>query len=175
MAASHRPDSLSNSELDAPDLSGLVAYLADVLQKKNWQLATAESCTGGLISAACTDLAGSSAWFERGFVSYSNAAKTELLGVDAALIAARGAVSEEVARAMAQGAITHSNAQAAVAVTGVAGPSGGSADKPVGTVCFGFMVDGRLSSEMKHFDGDRAAVRAATVRHALQRIVALLT
>lgn len=146
--------------------------MADLLQKKQWQLATAESCTGGLISAACTDLAGSSAWFERGFVTYSNAAKTELLGVDAALIAAHGAVSEEVARAMAQGAITHSCAQAAVAVTGVAGPSGGSADKPVGTVWFGFMVDGRLGSELKHFDGDRAAVRAATVRHALAGLLA---
>lgn len=146
--------------------------MADLLQKKQWQLATAESCTGGLISAACTDLAGSSAWFERGFVTYSNAAKTELLGVDAALIAAHGAVSEEVARAMAQGAITHSSAQAAVAVTGVAGPSGGSADKPVGTVWFGFMVDGRLCSELKHFDGDRAAVRAATVRHALAGLLA---
>jgi len=146
--------------------------MAYLLQKKQWQLATAESCTGGLISAACTDLAGSSAWFERGFVTYSNAAKTELLGVDAALIAAHGAVSEEVARAMAQGAIMHSSAQAAVAVTGVAGPSGGSADKPVGTVCFGFMVDGRLGSELKHFDGDRAAVRAATVRHALAGLLA---
>ncbi|MHB1198293.1 MAG: CinA family protein [Polaromonas sp.] len=148
--------------------------MADLLQKKQWMMAAAESCTGGLISAACTDLAGSSAWFERGFVTYSNAAKTELLGVAAALIAAHGAVSEEVARAMAQGAITRSAAQVAVAVTGVAGPSGGSKDKPVGMVWFGFMVDGQLSSEMKRFDGDRAAVRAATVRHALWRLVELL-
>ena len=142
--------------------------------KKDWLLATAESCTGGLISAACTDLAGSSAWFERGFVTYSNAAKTELLGVDAALIAAHGAVSEEVVRAMTAGAISHSRAQVAVAVTGVAGPTGGSRTKPVGTVWFGFMVDGRLSSEVKHFGGDRAAVRLATVQHALQRLVQLL-
>ena len=142
--------------------------------KKDWLLATAESCTGGLISAACTDLAGSSAWFERGFVTYSNAAKTELLGVDAALIAAHGAVSEEVVRAMTAGAISHSRAQVAVAVTGVAGPTGGSRDKPVGTVWFGFMLDGRLSSEVKHFGGDRAAVRLATVQHALQRLVQLL-
>ncbi len=143
--------------------------------KKGWLLATAESCTGGLISAACTDLAGSSNWFERGFVTYSNDAKTELLGVDAALIAAHGAVSEAVVRAMVQGAITHSKAQAAVAVTGVAGPTGGSRAKPVGTVWFGFMLDGRLSSEVQHFDGDRAAVRLATVQHALQRLVQLLS
>nr|WP_229676188.1 CinA family protein [Polaromonas eurypsychrophila] len=142
--------------------------------KKDWLLATAESCTGGLISAACTDLAGSSAWFERGFVTYSNEAKRELLGVDAAVITAHGAVSEEVVRAMVQGAIMHSKAQVAVAVTGVAGPTGGSRTKPVGTVWFGFMVDGRLSSEVKHFGGDRAAVRLATVQHALQRLVQLL-
>lgn len=165
------PLSLSKDELSAPDLVGL---MADLLLKKGWLLATAESCTGGLISAACTDLAGSSNWFERGFVSYSNEAKTELLGVDAALIAAHGAVSEEVARAMAAGAIAHSRAQVAVAVTGVAGPTGGSRAKPVGTVWFGFMVDGRLSSEVQHFDGDRAAVRLATVQHALQRLVQLL-
>ncbi|MDP2818170.1 MAG: CinA family protein [Polaromonas sp.] len=142
--------------------------------KKNWMLASAESCTGGLISAACTDLAGSSNWFERGFVTYSNEAKTELLGVDAALIDTHGAVSEEVARAMAAGAIARSRAQVAVAVTGVAGPSGGSRAKPVGTVWFGFMLDGRLSSEVQHFGGDRAAVRLATVQHALQRLVQLL-
>ena len=134
-------------------------------------LATAESCTGGMIAAACTDLAGSSDWFERGFVTYSNEAKTELLGVDAALIAQHGAVSEVVARAMAFGAVRHSRAQVGVAVTGVAGPTGGSADKPVGTVWFGFLVDGRLTSETQRFDGDRAAVRAATVQHALQRLL----
>ncbi|WP_372826422.1 CinA family protein [Polaromonas sp.] len=142
--------------------------------RKNWLLATAESCTGGLIAAACTDLAGSSAWFERGFVTYSNQAKTSMLGVAAALIASHGAVSEEVARAMAQGAVAHSPAQVAVAVTGVAGPTGGSRAKPVGMVWFGFMVDGQLNSEMQRFGGDRAAVRAATVQHALQRLVQLL-
>ena len=165
------PSSLSKGELPAPVLVGL---LADLLLNKGWLLATAESCTGGLISAACTDLAGSSNWFERGFVTYSNEAKTELLGVDAALITTHGAVSEEVARAMVQGAIAHSRAQVAVAVTGVAGPTGGSRAKPVGTVWFGFMVDGRLSSEVRHFDGDRAAVRTATVQHALQRLLQLL-
>jgi nicotinamide-nucleotide amidase len=165
------PSTLSKGERLAPILVGL---LADFLLNKGWLLATAESCTGGLISAACTDLAGSSNWFERGFVTYSNEAKTDMLGVDAALIAAHGAVSEEVARAMVQGAIMHSRARVAVAVTGVAGPTGGSRAKPVGTVWFGFMVDGRLSSEVQNFDGDRAAVRLATVQHALQRLVQLL-
>lgn len=137
-------------------------------------LATAESCTGGLIAAACTELAGSSQWFERGFVTYSNAAKAELLGVPAALIEQQGAVSKPVARAMAEGAIQHSAAQASLSVTGIAGPTGGSADKPVGTVWFGWQVDERTHSEVRHFAGDRAAVRAATVQHALARLAALL-
>ena len=137
-------------------------------------MATAESCTGGLIAAACTDLSGSSNWFERGFVTYSNAAKTELLGVPAALIAAHGAVSEPVVRAMAGGAVARSRAQVAVAVTGVAGPTGGSADKPVGTVWFGFALPGQLVTETRRFEGDRAAVRAATVAHALQRLEELV-
>jgi nicotinamide-nucleotide amidase len=163
---------LLNRELATPVSIGL---LADLLIKKGLFLATAESCTGGLIAAACTDLAGSSAWFERGIVSYSNAAKTELLGVDAALIVKHGAVSEEVARAMVQGAITHSKAQVSVAVTGVAGPAGGSKDKPVGTVWFGWSVGGVVTTECKRFDGDRAAVRAATVRYAVQRLLQLLS
>jgi nicotinamide-nucleotide amidase len=156
------------------DLPALCRRLAATLKARGEMLATAESCTGGLIAAACTDLAGSSDWFERGFVTYSNAAKTELLGVDPALIERHGAVSEVVARAMAFGAVRHSKAQVGVAVTGVAGPTGGSAEKPVGTVWFGFDVDGTLTSETRRFDGDRAAVREATVRHALQRLLALL-
>ena len=152
----------------------LCERLAEVLQARGWMLATAESCTGGLIAAACTDLSGSSNWFDRGFVTYSNDAKTQMLGVDAALIAQHGAVSEVVARAMAFGAVRHSDAQVSVAVTGVAGPTGGSPQKPVGTVWFGFQVDGQLTSETHRFDGDRAAVRAATVRHALQRLLELL-
>ena len=178
-------DSLLNQELLSHDLIGPTVYLlADLLQKNGWKLATAESCSGGMIAAACTDLAGSSLWFERGFVSYSNDAKTELLGVDAALIARHGAVSEAVVRAMAAGAISHSKAQVAVAVTGVAGPAGGSAAKPVGTVWFAFAQrvglpgssPGLVSvvSEMRRFDGDRAAVRTATVQHALRRLVELL-
>jgi nicotinamide-nucleotide amidase len=152
----------------------LCEQLADRLQQQGWLLATAESCTGGLIAAACTDLSGSSNWFERGFVTYSNAAKTGSLGVDPALIEAHGAVSEVVARAMAFGAVRHSAAQVSIAVTGIAGPTGGTPEKPVGTVWFGFQVDGRLSSETRRFDGDRAAVREGTVQHALRRLLDLL-
>lgn len=162
---------LSKDERYDEDSRGL---LADLLMNQHKMLATAESCTGGLIAAACTGLAGSSRWFECGFVSYSNASKTELLGVDAALIDTHGAVSEPVARAMARGAVARSAAQVSVAVTGIAGPDGGSADKPVGTVWFGFLVDGQLTSELRVFLGDRAAVRGATVRHALGRLAALL-
>ena len=155
------------------DPMALVERLAAQLLQRQWMLATAESCTGGLIAGACTDLSGSSNWFERGFVSYSNAAKTELLGVDAGLIAQHGAVSEPVARAMAAGALAHSQAQVAVAVTGVAGPTGGTPDKPVGLVWFGLALPGRVLTEKMNFPGDRATVRAATVRHALQRLVEL--
>ncbi len=160
--------------MSPPAVDELCARLAQALLDRGWMLATAESCTGGLIAAACTERSGSSQWFERGFVTYSNEAKTELLGVEPALIAQHGAVSEVVARAMAFGAVRHSRAQVAVAVTGVAGPTGGSPAKPVGTVWFGFQVDGRLTSETVRFDGDRAQVRAATVLHALRRLVDLL-
>ena len=162
---------LLNQELLAPESIGL---LADLMLKNGLFLATAESCTGGMIAAACTDLAGSSAWFERGFVTYSNAAKTDMLGVEAALIAQHGAVSEPVARAMAFGAIRHSQAQVSVAVTGVAGPTGGSVAKPVGTVWFAWSVWGSLHIEMRCFDGDRASVRQATVNHALGKLLTLL-
>ena len=164
-------ESLLKNELAVPAPAALVA---DLMLKKGLFLATAESCTGGLISAACTDLAGSSAWFERGFVTYSNEAKTASLGVDAALIAQHGAVSQPVAEAMARGAITHSLAQVAVAVTGVAGPTGGSVEKPVGTVWFGWATPAGVVTEMRRFDGDRRQVREATVRHALEKLVTLL-
>jgi len=158
----------------------LPEQVAAQLQAHGWMLATAESCTGGLVAAACTDLAGSSTWFERGFVTYSNAAKTELLGVDAALIQAHGAVSEPVARAMAAGALAHSAAQLSIAITGIAGPTGGSADKPVGTVWFGWgaRVDADapllLRAERLLLPGDRAAVRAAATKHALRGLLATL-
>ena len=157
-----------------PPTDTLVAALAARLRALGWTMATAESCTGGLIAAACTDLAGSSDWFERGFVTYSNAAKHELLGVDAALIATHGAVSEPVARAMADGARRHAPVQCALAVTGVAGPGGGSTTKPVGTVWFGWALPDRVWTEGRRFDGDRAAVRAQTRDHALAGLLAAL-
>jgi nicotinamide-nucleotide amidase len=152
----------------------LTTQVAEQLLSKKLLLATAESCTGGLIAAACTDLAGSSVWFERGFVSYSNAAKTELLGVPADLIEAHGAVSEPVVRAMVEGALRHSRAQVAVAVTGVAGPGGGNPDKPVGTVWFGWATPDGVVTDKRCFDGDRQQVREATVQHALLRLKQLL-
>jgi nicotinamide-nucleotide amidase len=151
-----------------------VLRLSHVLLQKQWMLASAESCTGGMVAAACTDLAGSSAWFERGFVTYSNAAKIQQLGVDAALISQNGAVSEAVARAMAQGALLHSKAQVTLAITGVAGPAGGTLDKPVGTVWFAWATPQRLHSEVRHFEGDRAAVRQASALHSLLGLLSLI-
>ena len=153
-----------------------VALLADGLRARGWRMASAESCTGGRIAGFCTDLAGSSDWFERGFVTYSNAAKSELLGVEAGLIADQGAVSEAVARAMAEGALRRSAADLTVAVTGVAGPGGGSAAKPVGTVWLAWAWrdrGGQVCSLTQHqrFEGDRAAVRLATVACALQGLI----
>lgn len=157
------------------DISLLCHALAETLLQRDWRLCTAESCTGGLIAARCTDLPGSSQWFERGWVSYSNEAKSELLGVPSSLIAEHGAVSEAVAQAMAVGARRHARAQVSVAVTGIAGPSGGSADKPVGTVWLAWDVNGSVSSQHCLFAGDRGHVREATVRQALQGLIQRLT
>jgi nicotinamide-nucleotide amidase len=162
-----------------------VTALASALLQRGWMMATAESCTGGMIAAACTDLAGSSQWFERGFVSYSNEAKHDMLGVPQALISQHGAVSEAVAQAMVLGALKKSQAQVALAVTGIAGPTGGSPAKPVGTVCFawGLPTDGGptigaetvwVKVQTCHFEGDRAAVRQATLTHALGQLLELL-
>ena len=149
--------------------------IAQALTQARWQLATAESCTGGMIAAACTDLAGSSQWFERGFVSYSNQAKIDMLGVEPLLIEQHGAVSEEVARAMAFGAVQHAHAQVSLAVTGIAGPSGGSADKPVGTVWLAWVTPLQTISEVMHFSGNRASIRTQTVLHSLQKLHLLLS
>jgi nicotinamide-nucleotide amidase len=162
------------STLSTTSPANICQQVALALQEHEWMMSTAESCTGGLIAAACTDLAGSSTWFERGFVTYSNAAKAEMLGVEPALIAQFGAVSEPVVRAMVLGALRHSQAQVAVAVTGVAGPGGGSADKPIGTVWIGWATPSGVSTQLHHFSGDRADVRAATVRHALSELLRLL-
>ena len=151
--------------------SELLAALANAMRARQWRLATAESCTGGMIAAACTDLAGSSDWFERGFVSYSNEAKTALLGVPADLITAHGAVSEEVARAMAHGALERAPVRLTVAVTGIAGPGGAVPGKPVGTVWLAWATAAGVQAERLQLTGDRAAVRTATVQAALQRLL----
>ncbi len=158
--------------------AALIARLADelgvALQAQRATLATAESCTGGGIGYAVTQVAGSSAWFERGFITYSNEAKSQLLGVPAALIASHGAVSREVALAMAQGALQRAPVQLAVAVTGIAGPGGAVPGKPVGTVWLGWGTAAGLQAEQLQLPGDRAAVRAATVAQALQRLLQVL-
>jgi len=144
------------------------------LRARGWTAATAESCTGGLVAGAITEIAGSSAWFDRGFVTYSDAAKQAMLGVEAALLDAHGAVSEPVARAMARGALAHSGADVTVAITGIAGPGGGSIAKPVGLVCFAFATrEGALEASSHRFDGDRAAVRDAAVAYALEGLARL--
>ncbi|MDH5539875.1 MAG: CinA family protein [Rhizobacter sp.] len=154
------------------DVPRLVLALGEALRARGARLATAESCTGGLIAAACTAVAGASDWFERGFVTYSNEAKTEMLGVDAGLIDTRGAVSAEVACAMAAGALTRSRAQIAVAVTGIAGPGGATPGKPVGTVWLALAQRGSAAqAELLLLSGDRAAVRDRTVQIALQRLL----
>ena len=146
--------------------------LAQALRARGWRLATAESCTGGLIAAACTSLAGSSDWFDRGFVTYSNEAKTQMLGVDPGLIAQHGAVSREVVCAMAAGALQHAQAHVAVAVTGIAGPGGAVPGKPVGTVWLATAVQGQEPSpRLLRCTGDRAAVRATTVAEALAQLL----
>ena len=142
-------------------------------REKKLLVATAESCTGGLIAGALTDIAGSSDVVERGFVTYSNRAKTEMLGVPAPLIISHGAVSAEVARAMATGALAHAPVELAVAVTGIAGPGGGSPDKPVGLVHFGIARKGKeVQSEQHVFPGDRSGIRRATVERALELLLA---
>lgn len=159
-------------EIHLNQAEALVARLAALLRSRGAKVAAAESCTGGLIAAACTSLAGSSDWFERGFVTYSNEAKTELLDVPRALIAAHGAVSAEVAAAMAEGALAHSHADLAVAVTGIAGPGGATPGKPVGTVWIAVASTGQATTAtLLNAGGDRAAVRAASVVRALTLLI----
>jgi nicotinamide-nucleotide amidase len=163
----------------------MIETLAQQLLHRGWMLTSAESCTGGMVAARCTDLAGSSLWFERGMVTYSNEAKHELLGVELNLIETHGAVSEAVARAMALGALRHSRAQVSVAITGIAGPGGGSAAKPVGTVWFAWAAPSDsgptlgadtafLRTECRQFPGDRASVRQASTDHAIRGLIDLL-
>ena len=157
----------------------LTQQLAQILLAKGFKIALAESCTGGLLAAHLTSLAGSSDWFERGFVTYSNQAKEESIGVPKELIEQYGAVSEEVARAMAEGVLNHSLAQVSVAITGIAGPGGGSANKPVGMVCFawGMQVDDQIQtrSQTKQFSGDRQSIREQACVYAIESLLAQLT
>jgi len=148
-----------------------VKTLASRLPALGFMLASAESCTGGMIAAQCTDLPGSSAWFDRGFVTYSNAAKAQMLGVPMALIEQHGAVSQEVACAMALGAAYRSGAQVTVVVTGIAGPDGGGPLKPVGTVWLAWTVKGLVDSERVLLEGSRQEVRNAAMVHALQGLI----
>lgn len=152
----------------------LAAQVGQSLQKRGLLLTTAESCTGGGIAQAITDIAGSSDWFECGFITYSNASKTELLDVPAALIAQHGTVSEEIAAAMAQGALSNSNAHVTLSTTGIAGPGGAVPGKPVGTICFGWAKGEELHTERLVFSGDRQQVREQTVMHALRGLLRFL-
>ena len=156
-------------------LTTLAALVGGKLKAKSLMLATAESCTGGWVAQAVTAIAGSSEWFERGFVTYSNAAKMEMLHVKANTLHAHGAVSEETAREMAIGALAHSRAQVAVAITGIAGPAGSSAEKPVGTVCFAWALkSAAVSAETRQFKGNRESVRRQSVIAALQGVLELV-
>jgi nicotinamide-nucleotide amidase len=153
-------------------LEALAAEVGGQLASCGLSLATAESCTGGWVAQCLTAIAGSSGWFDRGFVTYSNDAKQEMLGVEAQALLAHGAVSEATAVAMANGTLRHSRANWALAITGIAGPSGGSPEKPVGTVCFAWAGPAeRCETETCHFVGDRASIRWQSVRHALNGIL----
>ncbi len=157
------------------NMSETIKNISQLLIAKNWQLVTAESCTGGLVAKYLTDQAGSSQWFERGLITYSNAAKQELLGVSLRSLEKYGAVSEEVACEMALGALKHSRAQVSLAITGIAGPDGGSLDKPVGTVWFAFATkESEVISKMQHFPGDRQSIREQAALFALQGLLSLL-
>lgn len=157
------------------EFAQLVQNLASRLMKCGWTMVTAESCTGGWIAKCCTDLAGSSAWFERGFVTYSDQAKQEMLDVQARVLEREGAVSQAVVIQMAEGARNRAGVNAALAVTGIAGPGGGTTDKPVGMVWFAWSLEGSAaSSEVKQFAGDRDAVRRQTVAYALHGLLELL-
>lgn len=155
-------------------MDALAKRVAERLKAKRCKLVTAESCTGGWAAQVATSIAGSSDWFERGFVTYSNDAKQELLGVAAATLKEHGAVSEETAREMALGALARSKGSVSLAITGIAGPTGGSAAKPVGTVCFAWAAQGVARSETRHFKGDRESVRRQSVVRALEGVIETL-
>jgi len=156
-------------------VDSLLKRIADLLTQRNWRMATAESCTGGWIAKCCTDVAGSSAWFDRGYIAYSYRAKEQMLGVSHDELLKYGAVSNEIACQMAVGAKEHSNAAVTVSATGIAGPGGGMPGKPVGLVHFGWCIgDQSASCDAEVFEGDRQSVRQQTVLHALEGIISRL-
>lgn len=159
----------------------LAKAISLAMVQRGWKIALAESCTGGLVCATLTELAGSSDWFERGYITYSNAAKSECLDVPVEMIESFGAVSEPVAKAMAEGALRNANVNAAISITGIAGPTGGSPEKPVGTVCFGWAIKESIENNIvntatltKHFNGDRQAVREQACAFALSQFLEIL-
>lgn len=157
------------------ELHQLALELSDKLRARGWMLATAESCTGGWVGELLTSLPGSSHWYERGFITYANAAKVEMLGVPPELLETHGAVSEETAMAMAAGALRHSHAQATLAISGIAGPGGGTPQKPVGLVCYGWALDdGTVMSSTCRLDGDREEIRSRAVAAALRGLIELV-
>ncbi len=158
-----------------PELKQLAEQLGDALLRRGWRVAVAESCTGGWVAKCLTDIAGSSGWFDRGFVTYSNAAKRDMLGVSRETLDADGAVSERTVLAMATGALAHSEADVALAISGIAGPGGAVPGKPVGTVCFAWAVKDKLpQADTQHFSGDREAVRRQSVAHGLRGLIHVL-
>ena len=156
------------------DMLDLAHKVGEALKSRKLILSVAESCTGGGVCCALTEIPGSSEWFDCGFVSYSNSSKTEMLSIPASLIAQHGAVSEEIAAAMAEAAVAHSEAHVALSTTGIAGPTGAVPGKPVGTVCFGWRVAGITHTERKVFQGDRHSVRQQTVEHAMAKLLRLV-
>lgn len=157
------------------DLHVITQALAKVLIKNNWHLSTAESCTGGMVAANITELAGSSDWFERGYVTYSNQSKSEDIDVSQNLIEQHGAVSDQVARAMALGAKQNSGSDLSLSITGIAGPTGGSPEKPIGTVCFAWaLANDQIVSETKHFEGNRQQIRQQACDFSLRKLLDLL-
>ena len=157
------------------DLTQLATRVGALLTERNLLLATAESCTGGGVAQAVTEISGSSCWFECGFITYSNSSKSELLNISPALIAQHGSVSEEIAAAMAEGALANCEAHVAISTTGIAGPLGAVPGKPVGTICFAWSMNGKTNTERLLFQGDRQSVRAQSVTHALKGLLQFLS
>jgi nicotinamide-nucleotide amidase len=174
MSNKNSPSQQSTVNLDI-QLDDIIATMAKTLLAKKWRLSTAESCTGGLVSASITALAGSSEWFERGYITYSNQAKSEDIDVSQNLIEQYGAVSDQVARAMALGAKQNSGSDIALSITGIAGPTGGSSGKPVGTVCFAWVLaNDQMVSETKHFEGNRQQIRQQACDFSLRKLLSLV-